>query len=170
MDDQAAIRLACAGGAPRLVRGKTVAAIILSLTTATAAYAGFGVEPFQSTFWFADAVVVGAVVTVNDETFRFEVREWMRARECQTPKIILATRYAIPSDVLPQVYVPLSKGSSYLLLLRKPHDEGAGDNPNWLVLLQIDLATASHCLTGERSPRGRGPTRLPAVDQVAHVP
>jgi len=104
-------------------------------------------EPFQVHYWFADGVVVGTVVAVNDETFDFKVSEWIRARGCPSPKIVRATRYTIPTDSLPQDPEPLSVGWKFLLVLRKPYDDGAGDNPYWIVLHQINLASPSVCLT-----------------------
>ena len=127
---------------------KTVACIILGLTFAAASYSRFFEEPFITTYWYANVVVVGKVTKVSDETFDFEVQEWLRPHGDQSREIIHAHRYAVPSDVGPPVYVPLSAGSRYLLLLGKPSGYGAADKLQRLVLQQVALAESSICMKG----------------------
>ena len=133
----------------------------MCLASTALSYSQEEVAPFHITYWFADAVAIGTVVNVNDETIDVEIQEWMRARKCLSPKLIRAVRYTTPSCV-PHPPEPTPVASEYLFLLRKPHDQGAGDNQYWLVLWQLNLAPTSVCLADGLWPSdAKGPCREP---------
>ena len=120
---------------------RSVIWIVVAATTQGA----IDVWPFHVQHWFADGIAVGEVVSVADRTVDFKIEQWFRDRTQAAPHNIRAFRYTEPSCIPrnPESYSP---GTRYLVLMRKPHDEGAGNNEYWIVIWQALLDGSGFCL------------------------
>ena len=130
---------------------RRIPAIIACLLVAAPIQSLVVLEPFHGTYWSADAIVVGRVAETAEMTVDIDVESRLRDRTYGTASRIRVFRYARPSCV-PTSPEPYDVGSRYILLMRKPHDEGAGGNEHWMIIFQHQLRGEEVCLDNLRSP------------------
>ncbi|HYS06963.1 MAG TPA: hypothetical protein VEW47_17440 [Candidatus Dormibacteraeota bacterium] len=117
--------------------------IVVAATTQGA----IDVSPFHVQHWFADGIAVGEVVSVAERTVDFKIEQWFRDRTQAAPHNIRVFRYT-ESSCTPRNPESYSPGTRYLVLIRKPHDAGAGNNEYWIVIWQALLDGSGFCLDG----------------------
>lgn len=121
--------------------------VILCWLTCPIAWAVVVRGTFESEIWWADGIAIVQIAGVQERTIDVKVERWGRDRTGGNSPELRAFRYAIPTCTggVPE---PYSVGDRYLLLMRKPHDEGAGENVHWIILRQIALQSPTLCLDG----------------------